>query len=138
MERSYIGPPFPDAKVGEAMRIGVMTCRPETKLTEVAMIMVGYDTHSVVVSETGAAESWGIVTTLDLARVAADLDSLTAGEVASAPLVTVDTEASLERAAALMAEHGISHLIAVQPETQRPVGVVSARGIAAAAAHGSG
>jgi CBS domain-containing protein len=137
VERSYVGPPFRDAKVGHAMRIGVITCRPETKLTDVAMIMVGYDTHSVVVSDTGAAGSWGIVTSLDLAREAAKLDSLTAGEVASTDLVTIDTGASLDRAATVMAENGVSHLIAVQPETQRPVGVISARGIAAAAAHGA-
>jgi CBS domain-containing protein len=117
------------------MRIGVITCRPETKLTDVAMIMVGYDAHSVVVTDLEGG-SWGIVTSLDLARLAAGLDSLTAGEAASKELVTIDTNESLERAAAVMADRGISHLVAVDPDTKRPVGVISARGIAAAAAHG--
>ena len=51
MERSYIGPAFEDAKVHDAMRVGVVTCRPETKLADVARMMVGYDIHSVVVSD---------------------------------------------------------------------------------------
>ena len=69
MEQRYVGPAFADAKVHDAMRVGVVTCRPDTKLDDVAKMMVGYDVHSVVVSEAeGDLESWGIVTTLDLAR----------------------------------------------------------------------
>ena len=37
----------------------------------------------------------------------------------------------------MMAEHGVTHLIAVQPETGRPVGMISSRGLAAAMAYGS-
>jgi CBS domain-containing protein len=137
MEQSYVGPAFQDAKVGDAMRIGVITCQPDTRLVDVARIMVGYDVHSIVVSDVRAhGRAWGIVTTLDLARVADELDSLTAGDVASTDLVTVPANESLERAAELMAEHGITHLIAVQPETDQPVGMISARGMAAALAYG--
>jgi CBS domain-containing protein len=136
MERSYVGPPFEDAKVRDAMRVGVITCRPETKLADVARMMVGYDVHSVVVSDVGESEPWGIVTSLDLARAPDELDSLTAGEVASTELVTVRSNESLERAAEVMAEHGVTHLIAVQPETDQPAGMISARGIAAALAYG--
>jgi CBS domain-containing protein len=137
MEHSYIGPAFDAAKVRDAMRVGVITCRPETKLADVARMMVGYDVHSVVVAEAGGAgEPWGIVTSLDLARAPDELDSVTAGEVASTDLVTVPSNESLARAAELMSEHGITHLIAVQPDTNEPAGMVSARGIAAALAYG--
>jgi CBS domain-containing protein len=137
MERSYIGPPFQEAKVRDAMRVGVVTCRPETRLGDVARMMVGYDIHSVVVSDVQAeGRLWGIVTSLDLARVAEDIGSLTAGDVASTDLVTVHSDESLERAAELMAERGVTHLIAVQPDTERPAGMISARGIAAALAYG--
>jgi CBS domain-containing protein len=137
MERSYIGPAFQEAKVRDAMRVGVVTCRPETRLGDVARMMVGYDIHSVVVSDVqGKGALWGIVTSLDLARVADDISSLTAGDVASTDLVTVQSDEALERAAELMAERGVTHLIAVQPDTDRPAGMISARGIAAALAYG--
>lgn len=137
MERSYIGPVFEDAKVHDAMRVGVITCRPETKLADVARMMVGYDVHSVVVSEVqGEAGMWGIVTSLDLARRPDELGSLTAGEVATRDLVTIDSSEALGRAAELMAEHRVTHLIAVQPDTGRPAGMISARGLAAVLAYG--
>jgi len=137
VERSYIGPAFEQAKVHDAMRVGVVTCRPETKLADVAKMMVGYGIHSVVVSEAGGdAGPWGIVTSIDLARAADRLESTTAGDVASTELVTVGSDESLKKAAKLMADHGVTHLVAVQPETGRPAGMISARAIAAALAYG--
>jgi len=137
MERSYIGPAFEDAKVHDAMRVGVVTCRPETRLADVARMMVGYGIHSVVVSDVqGEGGIWGIVTSLDLARRPDEFGSLTAGEVASTDLVTVESNDSLARAAELMAENHITHLIAVQPDTGRPAGMISAHGLAAALAYG--
>lgn len=137
MERSYVGPAFANAKVRDAMRVGVVTCRPETTLADVARMMIGYDIHSVVVADVeGEAGMWGIVTSLDLARRPDEVGSLTAGEVASTDLVTVDSNESLARAAELMAEHRVTHLIAVQPGTGRPAGMISARGLAAALAYG--
>jgi CBS domain-containing protein len=137
LERSYVGPAFEQAKVRDAMRVGVITCRPETKLSEVARMMVGYDVHSVVVEDADPNRGLlGIVTSLDLARAAGELDCLTAGEVATTNLITVRSNDPLQRAAEAMAEHGIAHLIVLQPDSDDPVGVVSARGIAAAVAYG--
>jgi CBS domain-containing protein len=136
MERSYFGPAFDDAKVHHAMRVGVITCRPQTRLADVAKMMVGYDAHSVVVADVEEGGLWGIVTSLDLARAADKLDSMTARDVATTDLVTVPSDASLREAGKLMDEHRISHLIAVQPEDGRPAGVISSRDLAAAAAFG--
>jgi CBS domain-containing protein len=85
MERSYIGPPFDDAKVHHAMRVGVITCRPQTKLSDVAKMMVGYDAHSVVVADVAEGGLWGIVTSLDLARSAPE-DGRPAGVISSRDL----------------------------------------------------
>jgi CBS domain-containing protein len=136
MERSYIGPAFEEAKVHDAMRVGVITCRPQTRLSDVAKMMVGYDAHSVVVADVDDGGLWGIVTSLDLARAAEQLDKLSASDVASTDLVTIPSDASLREAGKLMDEHRISHLIAVQPEDGRPAGVISSRDLAAAAAFG--
>ena len=137
MERSYFGPAFKDAQVHHVMRVGVITCRPQTKLADVARMMVGYDVHSIVVEEVGRAQPWGIVTSLDLARIPDDLDTLTAGDVATTDLVTIKSNESLAEAANLMAEHGISHLIAVQPDQEdQPAGMISARDLTLALAYG--
>jgi CBS domain-containing protein len=136
MERSYIGPSFDEAKVHDAMRVGVITCRPQTRLADVAKMMVGYDAHSVVVADVGEKGLWGIVTSLDLARAADRIDSLTAADVASTDLVTIASDASLRDAGKLMDQHRISHLVAVQPEDGRPAGVISSRDLAAVVAYG--
>src|SRR5215207_5014599 len=137
VERSYVGPEFPDAKVHDAMRVGVITCRPETKLTDLARMMVGYDVHSVVVADVDPERGlWGIVTSLDLARAADELSSVMAREVATTNLITLRSNESLSRAAEVVAEHGVTHLIVLQPDSDDPVGVISARGLAAALAYG--
>lgn len=132
----YAGPPFHEARVRDAMRLGVVTCRPDTTLADASRMMVGYGIHSVVVSDPAdGARSWGIVSALDVARACADgtLDT-TAGEVATRDVLTIPSDASLRDAADLMARHGVSHLVAVQPETDQPVGVVSALGLTTVAA----
>jgi CBS domain-containing protein len=44
----------------------------------------------------------------------------------------VATTEPLRRAAQMMAEHEVSHLVAVDPETTKPVGVISTLDIARA------
>lgn len=129
----YVGPELERARVHDAMRVGVVTCRPETTLKDVARMMVGYQIHSVVVDDAQASgHPWGIVTDLDVATAAGpELSRLTAGDVVSTELVTVPANETLERAAQVMSEHHVNHLLAVQPETGRPVGLISALGLAA-------
>lgn len=134
---SYIGPAFADAKVYDAMRVGVVTCRPETTLEDIGRMLVGYGIHSVVVTDLeGQGRPWGVVTSYDIARAAPDLKALTARDVASTDLVTVDSDMPLQQAAQIMAERAINHLIALQPGSDQPVGVVSTRGIVAALVFG--
>lgn len=134
---SYIGPRFEDAKVYDAMRVGVVTCRPETTLEDVGRMMVGYGIHSVVVTDLeGTGRPWGVVTSFDIARAAPDLKALTASDVASTDLVTIDADTPLQQASRVMADRAINHLIAVQPGSDRPVGVISTRGIVAALVYG--
>lgn len=133
---SYIGPPFADAKVYDAMRVGLVTCRPETSVEDVGRMMLGYGIHAVVVSEVGAQiHPQGIVTALDLAAAAADQSGATAGEIASTELVTIASNEPLQHAAGLMAKYGISHLIVTSPGSEQAVGMISARTIAAAIAY---
>jgi CBS domain-containing protein len=108
------------------MTTGVISCPPETPLREVAEIMAGHRVHAVYVFDDEAGELWGIVSDLDLVAAArGDLEHLTARDASVTPLVSVETYDSLDRAAQLLAENGVSHLAVIDPSTRRPVGVLS-------------
>ncbi len=95
-ERTYIGPAFADAKVSDAMRVGVVTCRPDTSLADAARIMTGYRIHCLIVTDPQAgphARSWGVVDALDVARAEAEGRTGAVGEIAATELVTIDSSA---------------------------------------------
>jgi CBS domain-containing protein len=121
--------------VMDAMHRGVFTCEREDSLSEVAATMIRELVHCVVV-ESGSGEAgplWGIVSDLDLVAAASvrDLNDQSAGGSAATPVVTVSPKETLERAAQLMTEHSTAHLIVVDPDEQRPLGVLSTLDIAA-------
>ena len=53
-----------------------------------------------------------------------------ASTVARTEVLTVSPEDALERAAQLMAEHDVTHLVIVQPHSGHPVGILSALDVA--------
>lgn len=132
----YLAVPLERAKVADVMRVGLVTCRPETPVSDVARMMIAYGIHSVIVADLGGdgGRDWGVVSDLDLAAAALSdrRAELTAREVASTELVTIRSDEPLARAAQLMTEHQVAHLVAVQPETGAPVGVVGTLGLARA------
>ena len=128
-----LSPPFARAQVLDVMRKGVITCTPDTGLDEVARLMAVHRVHAVVVSALGSAPgatAWGIVADTDIARFAGTADQHRAGSVASTDVVTVPASESLERAAQLLAENEVTHLVAVDG-AGLPVGVLSTLDIAA-------
>jgi CBS domain-containing protein len=128
---SYLMPSLAHATVADAMHPGVMSCEREATLTEVARIMATYHLHSVVVMGGGSGQPagqlvWGLITDLDLLRAGlGDGAQPTAGELATQPIPSVQTTVALRKAAELMLEHNASHLVAIDAQTQRPVGVLS-------------
>lgn len=138
-QRTYVGPAFAEAKVYDAMRVGVVTCLPDTSLADAARMMSGYGIHCLIVADVeagGHARPWGAVDALDVARAEADGRARTVGEIATSDLITIDSNAPLAEAARLMAEQGVSHLVAVQAGTDRPAGVITTSGLAAVLAWG--
>lgn len=121
-------------RVSDAMHIGVVTCSPETPLSEVARIMAWKRLHSVVVAADldVASSIWGIVSDVDLVAAASvrDLEDQLAGGSAATPAVTVSPDETLQRAAQMMTEHGAAHLIVIDPVSTRPIGVLSTLDIA--------
>ena len=131
---------FAEAKAGDAMTRGIISCPPETPLRVVARMMSTFSVHAVFVFEhqdedDEATRLWAVVSDLDLVAASRlDLETLTAGQTAVTPLVTVGTDRPLADAAELMAQHGIAHLAVVEPGSRRPVGVVSTLDVARAIA----
>lgn len=132
---SFTAPQFERAKVLDAMRLGVVSCPPDTTLREVARIMATYRIHSVVVTEMPEGAPLGVISAVDIAAGAQAPDA-PATTVARTEVITVSPEESLERAAQLMAEHDVTHLVAVQPHSGHPVGILSALDIAGVIAWG--
>lgn len=127
--------------VAEAMHPGVLTCPVETPLRSVARMLAQYNVHCVVVfgseveHEDGETEPWGVVSDIDVVgALLADGEDRTAGGAAASPVVLVSGNDSLEHAAQLMVENETSHLLAVDPDTMRPVGILSTLDVAASLA----
>lgn len=125
------------------MRVGIITCPPETSLKDVARMMATYHVHCVVVTDMdpeGESERpWGILSDLDLVRAGGpDAADRRAGATAATELVTVTADDTLAHAAQLMTEHETSHLVVAQSGTGQPVGVLSSLDIAGVLAWGEG
>jgi CBS domain-containing protein len=121
-------------RVSDAMHHGVLTCAPDTPLAKVATIMADERVHCVVVheGERPAREGWTVVSDRDLmAAAAADrIDEPLAGEVAGTSVPSIGSGEPLTRAAQIMAEHDVSHLIVLGSSSGRPEGVLSSLDIA--------
>ena len=137
LQHTFDAPEFENATVLDAMRLGVVSCSPDTPLREVARILATYRIHAVVVAEIEGDRPWGIVSDLDLAAAAGrDLRKLRARDIARGELLTLAADESLARAARLMAERGLAHVVVVQPHSGQPVGVLSTLDLAGVLAWG--
>lgn len=137
--RTY--PSLGTLRVVDAMHPGLISCPPDTPLRTVARMMATYRVHAILVTAHGAEELpgggvWGVVSDVDLLRAArsGDLDEKASRVIAATPVLTVTTGDDLARATQLMVEHQISHLIVAEPQTARPIGVLSTLDVARALA----
>ena len=132
-------PSLDDMRVRDVMSAPIVSCAPGVPLREVAELMSSHRIHSVVVrsdpADRGdATEPWGVIAELDLVAAAPFGDEeTTAGRVAGTPVVTIGRDESLARAAMLMSEYAVTHLVAVDADGA-PEGIVSALDIAGAVA----
>jgi CBS domain-containing protein len=123
--------------VADAMHPGVVTCPLETPLPTVARMMALYRIHCVVVfgeeqDDVAGTDLWGVVSDLDLVRAATagGLDDRSAGGTAVTPVVLVEAGDTLAHAAQLMSEHEVAHLVVVDTESSRPIGILSSLDLA--------
>ena len=127
-------PRLAHVRVRDAMHLGVLTCPPDLVLSGVARIMAEHRVHCVVVEGPGMQtnDAWTVVSDVDLvAGAAADgLDEPVAGRLAGTRVPRIGAGEPLTRAAQLMAEHDVSHLIVVGDSTGRPEGIISTLDVA--------
>ena len=139
---SYLMPSLDHATVGDAMHPGVLASDPEATLAEVARLMASRHVHCVAVlglkrSDHGEALVWGTISDVDLIR--AGLDSAgddSAAAIAREPVIVVERTTPLREAAQAMLGRGVSHAVVVEPNTERPVGILSTLDIAGVLAWG--
>ena len=136
---SYLTPSLRHATVADAMHPGVVACPPDAGLTDVARLMASHHVHCVAVTAASDDEGfvWGLISDLDVLRAGIHLaaDS-SARALALEPVITAAPTTPLREAGELMLEHGVSHLIVIDPNTRRPTGVLSTLDIAGVLAWG--
>lgn len=132
LDASQTYPALRQLRVIDAMHPGLISCSLDTPLRTVARMMATYRVHAILVTahreeELPGGGPWGIVADTDLLRAAAegDVDEQPARTIATAPVLTVAGSDELARAAQLMVEHELSHLIVIEPRSERPIGVLS-------------
>jgi CBS domain-containing protein len=119
-------------RVRDCMHAGVLTCSADTPLVEIAGIMTKHRVHAVAVID-ATRRPIAVASALDVVAAAIDEHERMTARVAMAgtePLITISTDAAMDRAAKLMTKHRVHHLIVVEPADGHPVGILSTLDIA--------
>ena len=120
--------------VDRVMHTGFVSCPLETPLVAIARLLAEHRVHCVVGYGDAAEDDtrlWGLISDLDvIAALAAGEGASTAGEIAASEIVAVAPFDSVAQAVRLMNDHGVTHLLVVDPGSDRPLGVVSTLDVA--------
>lgn len=116
-------------EVADVMTPQVVTEEEEAPVTKISMAMAVSGIGSVVITKGG--KPVGIITDRDIAIKVIMKDrkasEITAKEIMSSPLFTIEPDASIEKACELLAEKGIRRLPVI--ENDKLVGIISVRNI---------
>lgn len=117
--------------VRDLMHRGLITCRQNTSLGQAAVLLSQHRIHSLVVADRDDRPV-GILSDFDLMAgewLSADAESLavmrklTAGDLMSHPIISVEADVPLNEAAGLLVEKEINRLMVT--EKGKPVGIIS-------------
>jgi CBS domain-containing protein len=123
-------------RVHDAMHPGILSCLAGTPLRGVAEIMATHRVHAVAINRGEGTRPIGVVSDLDVVTAISDGRELSAAQVAATEPLIVSADERLNRAAQLMAEHGVSHLVVADAADGHPIGVLSTLDLAAVYADG--
>jgi len=133
-----------DRKVQDWMHRGVITCRPDTPVVEVASIMDRHDISAVVVTDENH-DAVGVISRTDLVNARfiqpymKHWRGLNAEHLMSKPVISVAADTSIDEAVQLLHEKKIHRLVVVDPSEgpRRPVGILSITDLARHVGEGS-
>jgi CBS domain-containing protein len=117
--------------VRDLMHAGLLTCHPGDTLGQVAVLLTQHHVHALIVAD-GDGRPVGVISDYDLLAgewLSADSQSLdtmralTAGDLMSSPIDTIEASSSLRAAALLLIEKDINRLLVT--EKGIPAGVIS-------------
>ena len=117
--------------VRDLMHPGVLTCQPEALLGQVAVLLTQQKVHALFVTDP-EGRPLGVISDYDLLagewlsvddESLATMRHLTAHDLMSYPVDTIDTNISLKEAAHVMIEKDVNRLLVT--ENGKPVGVIS-------------
>jgi CBS domain-containing protein len=122
---------FESVRIRDAMHTGVITCQPQDDLTTLARILVTHGIHAIVLEQARDAPPL-VVTDLELIRAALRGPPGTrAHDLARDPIAALPADSLLADAVAKMSEMDDAHLLATDPASGVPCGVISSFDVAA-------
>jgi CBS domain-containing protein len=116
------------------MHHGIFSCAADAPIAEAAAIMAHRRVHAVVVTNGIGQRPIGVVSDLDVVAAAASGVEGTASEIAATEPLAVSADTPIQRAAQLMSEHAVTHLVVIDGASGYPVGVISSLDVAVIAA----
>jgi CBS domain-containing protein len=117
--------------VRDLMRAGLITCKPNATLGQVAVLLDQHQVHALIVTDRDGRAN-GIISDFDLMAgewLSSDSESLavmrnlTAADLMTHPVDSVEASIPLAEAVNLLMEKGISRLLVT--ESGKPVGIIS-------------
>jgi CBS domain-containing protein len=116
--------------IRDVMHAGVLTCGPDDDLAALARTMVTHRVHAVVIERANDSRPM-FVTDLELVRAALQRTAnARAGDVARDLAPSLPADAPLRQAVAMMGDLDLAHVLAVDPASGVPCGVISSLDVA--------
>ena len=103
----------------------------DRSIDEVAAIMAKYRVHAVAITNGDGRRIVAVVSDIDVVVAAANGNAPSALEVAATEPLSVSAGESVQHAAQLMSEHGVSHLVVLDAASGHPSGILSTLDVAA-------
>lgn len=126
-----------DKTVGDWMHRGVITCRPDTPVADVAATMDANDISALVVTDQ-EGHALGVISRTDLVNARfiqpymKHWRGLNAEHLMTHPVITVSIDTSIDEAVQLLNEKRIHRLVVVEKSgaSIRPIGILSVTDLA--------
>lgn len=119
-------------RAADVMHPGIHSCETDAPLHELAARMSSLRVHALAIRG-DAALPLSIISDLDLvAAISCGDHHLLARDIAAEATVTVSSRRPLREVAQMMSEHGVTHLVVVDHQSNEPLGIVSSSDVLAA------